>query len=303
MAVCPVADVTALVGQPVHVEAAVAPKAAEYVFRLQSVHDAAPVTALYFPATQVVQVPPLGPVYPRLQRQSEIAVIPVVEVTVLVGQPVHVEAAVAPTAAEYVPKPQCVHAEAPASVEYVPAPQLVHTPLPMVVLYFPASHKAHDVWFGPVEPAGQGGTAQAPRAVLPAGELVPSGHAAQDCIWVVWHVYTLLIQTEFVFKEVVQPDRHPPITPPKFQDNRCSQFVDSMSDKFKLILLDGANPTELLVKYQKALLLGYATVVEEDVTKRVALIDATSENDVANVSVFEPITVHPLLTIFELRVV
>jgi hypothetical protein len=75
MAVCPIADVTALVGQAVHVEAAVAPTAAEYVFRLQSVHESAPVTALYFPATQAVQVPRLGPVYPTLQRQV-IAAVP-----------------------------------------------------------------------------------------------------------------------------------------------------------------------------------------------------------------------------------
>ena len=47
MAVCPVADVTAFAGQAVHVEAAVAPTAAEYVFRLQSVHAADPVAILY----------------------------------------------------------------------------------------------------------------------------------------------------------------------------------------------------------------------------------------------------------------
>ena len=61
MAVCPVADVTAFAGQAVHVEAAVAPTAAEYVFRLQSVHAADPVAILYFPAIQAVQVPPSGP--------------------------------------------------------------------------------------------------------------------------------------------------------------------------------------------------------------------------------------------------
>jgi hypothetical protein len=61
MAVFPAADVTAFAGQAVHVEAAVAPTAAEYVLRLQSVHDAVPVTVLYFPAIQAVQVPPSGP--------------------------------------------------------------------------------------------------------------------------------------------------------------------------------------------------------------------------------------------------
>ena len=64
MAVCPVADVTAFAGQAVHVEANVAPTAAEYVLRLQSVHAADPVTILNFPATQAVHVPPSGPVEP-----------------------------------------------------------------------------------------------------------------------------------------------------------------------------------------------------------------------------------------------
>ena len=66
-----------------------------------------------------------------------------------------------------------------------------------------------------------------------------------------------------------------------------------MSDGFKLILLDGANPTELLVLYQKALLLGYASVVESDVINLYPSIAATSENFVAAELVFEPITVHP----------
>lgn len=92
------------------------------------------------------------------------------------------------------------------------------------------------------------------------------------------------------------------MTPPKFQDNRFAQSVDSMSDGFKLILLDGANPTELLVQYQKALLLGYATVVEEDVKKFDPWIEATSENVVADELVFEPITVQVGVTIFEVVV-
>jgi hypothetical protein len=75
-----------------------------------------------------------------------------------------------------------------------------------------------------------------------------------------------------------------------------------MSDGFKLILLDGANPTELLVEYQKALLLGYATVVEEDVKKFVPWIEATSENFVADELVFEPITVQVLRRILEVMV-
>jgi hypothetical protein len=55
----------------------------------QSVHAAAPVTILYFPATQVVHGPPLGPVDPRLQRQEPIAVCAVADVTEFAGQAVH----------------------------------------------------------------------------------------------------------------------------------------------------------------------------------------------------------------------
>jgi hypothetical protein len=40
-------------------------------------------------------------------------------------------------------------------------------------------------------------------------------------------------------------------------------------------------------------LLGYAVVVENELTKLVPLIDASSDNDVAAVVVLEPINIHP----------
>lgn len=101
------------------------------------------------PATQAVQVPPLGPEYPRLQLQAEMAVCPVADVTALAGQAVHVEANVAPTAAEYVPRPQSVHAAEPVSL-----------------LYFPAAHAVHGPPSGPVNPASHGHKPQ-PNAFLP----------------------------------------------------------------------------------------------------------------------------------------
>ena len=205
--------------------------------------------------------------------------------------------ALAPAAAEYVPAPQLlqvVASVAPTVAEYVPAAQSEQASKDTVALYLPAAHETQLCASGPVEPAGHPAALQSSSASLPAGELVPAGHSAQDTILELMQVITVLYQTVSVFKEVVQPDRHPPMTPPKFQDNRFSQSVDSMSDGFKLILLDGANPTELLVEYQKALLLGYATVVEEDVKNFNPSIAATSENFVADELVREPITVQVL---------
>jgi hypothetical protein len=55
-----------------HTLAFVAPGTIEYAPAEQFVHDALPLTFLNFPATQVVQTPPSGPVYPELHLQSEI---------------------------------------------------------------------------------------------------------------------------------------------------------------------------------------------------------------------------------------
>jgi hypothetical protein len=59
-----------------HVAATDAPSVAEYVPAPQSVQPALPEAGLYLPDTQATQVPPLGPVYPILQRQLVIAVDP-----------------------------------------------------------------------------------------------------------------------------------------------------------------------------------------------------------------------------------
>ena len=101
--------------------ASVAPVTVEYLPAAQSVQASDPVAILYFPATQAVQVPPSSPVYPRLQRQAEMAVCPVANVTAFVGQAAHVEANVAPTAAEYVLRPQSVHAADPVPSLNFPA--------------------------------------------------------------------------------------------------------------------------------------------------------------------------------------
>ena len=60
---CPAAQVT-------HTLALVAPTTPEYAPAGQSIHDEFPVTFLNFPATQVVQTPSSGPVYPALHLQA-----------------------------------------------------------------------------------------------------------------------------------------------------------------------------------------------------------------------------------------
>jgi hypothetical protein len=107
---------------------AVAPVAVEYVLTPQSVHVAAPATILYFPAAHASHVPPLGPVYPRLQRHEPIAVSPEDVCPEFDGQSRQVLAAVAPTVAEYLLAAQSVHASLPAADLYLPATHKVHDP-------------------------------------------------------------------------------------------------------------------------------------------------------------------------------
>jgi len=58
--------------QLTHTLALVAPETPEYAPVGQSIHDALPLTFLNFPATQAVQTPPSGPVYPALHLQLAI---------------------------------------------------------------------------------------------------------------------------------------------------------------------------------------------------------------------------------------
>ena len=53
-------------GQLKHVITAEAPVVVEYLPATQSMHEAAPVTALNFPAPHATHVPPFGPVWPAL---------------------------------------------------------------------------------------------------------------------------------------------------------------------------------------------------------------------------------------------
>ena len=111
--------------------------------------------SLYFPATQVVQGPPFGPVYPMLQAQPACAVHPLHEAPEFTG---HAR--------------QVVAVEAPTVAEYVPAPQLVHDPVPAEVLYFPAVQPVQGPPFGPVNPALQEQTVDAEQITQLEPELV-----------------------------------------------------------------------------------------------------------------------------------
>ncbi len=112
----------------------------------QSVHAVLPLVVLYFPATQAVHGPPLGPVNPALQAvptQAATDELPLGEVEPA-GHVIHALAPVseydparqfvqtvallAPVTPVYVPAEQPVHALAPTTVEYVPAGQPMQFP-------------------------------------------------------------------------------------------------------------------------------------------------------------------------------
>ena len=150
-----------------HVVSAVCPTDAEYLPAPQSVQVASPVPALYLPAPHSAHVPPLGPVKPALQMQSEEVLLPAGAFE-LAGHTEHVLSATAAAAPEYLPAPHSVQAASP-----VPA------------LYLPATHSAHVPPFGPVKPALQ---MQSEGELLPAGAFECAGHAK--------HVLSLLAPSD-----------------------------------------------------------------------------------------------------------
>jgi hypothetical protein len=142
-------------GQLAHVLSAEAPEVVEYLPTPQLMHEAAPVTALNFPAPHATHVPPFGPVWPASHRQLVIVVLAAAELEDA-GQIAHVLSAETSGVAEYLPEMQPVQvlsAEPPGVVEYLPAPQSMHEAAPVTVLNFPAPHATHVPPSGPVWPA------------------------------------------------------------------------------------------------------------------------------------------------------
>ena len=135
----------------------VAPSAAVYLPVSQSVHAALPAPALNLPAAQSTHAPPSGPVEPALQMHADAPALSAGEKE-LAGHASHVVLAVAPSAAEYLPASQSMHAALPAPTLNLPAAQSTHAP--------PS---------GPVEPALQ---MHADAAALSAGEKELAGHAS-----------------------------------------------------------------------------------------------------------------------------
>lgn len=110
---------------------------------------AEPVGVLYFPATQFTHAPPSGPDDPAL----------------------HIQLAKVPLAAgefEFAGQTAHVSDVAPTATEYLPAVQLVHAADPVRILYVPATHSVHVPPFGPDDPALQVQLAKVPLAT---GEL------------------------------------------------------------------------------------------------------------------------------------
>jgi hypothetical protein len=91
------------------------------------VHAALPLLVLYFPATQPEHTPPSGPVNPALQVQAAMAVLET-GAFAFEGHTEQVDEVFAPTAAEYVPVLQSVHATLPLIFLYLPATQAEQFP-------------------------------------------------------------------------------------------------------------------------------------------------------------------------------
>jgi hypothetical protein len=144
-----------------HVPAVVAAKTTENVPAPQSVHATEPEPVLYFPAAHAAHVPPLGPVYPRLQTQLVSVDDPAID-CVSAG---HAR--------------QALSATAPVVVRYLPAPQSVHATEPVVVLYLPAAQAEHVPPLGPVNPRLH---SQLVNDVDPTGDRALLGHP--------WHIAT-----------------------------------------------------------------------------------------------------------------
>jgi hypothetical protein len=139
-------DVLEFAGQARHIDVDEAPTDVEYVPAPQSLQMTDPFDDLYFPATHVMQGPPLGPDDPMLQVQAANDEAPADELE-LTGQLKHMD---------------------DDPVEYVPAPQSMQMADPVDALYFPETHAVHVLPSDPEEPALQ---VHAVTTVLPAGAL------------------------------------------------------------------------------------------------------------------------------------
>ena len=143
-------------GHEIHVDPSTAPTSPEYLPLAHSLQPPAPEASLYLPAPQLWHVLAFRPVKPAMHAHSHTPPLPA-GASECAGHALHAPSPVAPTAPEYLPAPQSMHAASP-----VPA------------LYLPAPHPTHGPPFGPVKPASQ---IHADTPALPAGAFAFAGHA------------------------------------------------------------------------------------------------------------------------------
>ena len=126
----------------------------EYFPARQLLHAASPDAVLYFPAAHAVHAPPSGPVDPALQAQA-------------------VASLLAAGASERVGHHWHTSETAPTAVEYCPATQLLHAAGPDAILYVPATHTVHVPPWTPAKPALQ---IQSIASLLASGAYEFDGH-------------------------------------------------------------------------------------------------------------------------------
>lgn len=123
------AEASEFVGQSWHVCSEVALTESEYFPGSQSLQMSAPDAAVYFPVSQLLQVPPLAPENPALQTQAVIMLLPA-EASEFTGQFSHFLSVVAPPVLEYLPDSQSTQLAFPLPALYMPAAHAVHDPPP-----------------------------------------------------------------------------------------------------------------------------------------------------------------------------
>ena len=118
---------SACMGHAVHVVSAASPVSALYLPLEHRRHALEPLTSLYFPLWHAEHSWPSGPVYPRLQVQFKMLLLPSSEY-VWFGQVLHVASDTAATSVENVPWGHKAQASDPLTSLYRPAAQGWHGP-------------------------------------------------------------------------------------------------------------------------------------------------------------------------------
>jgi hypothetical protein len=117
-----------MLGHKVQVSSEISESSLEYLPSEHREHTALPLESLYVPGAHAEQLPPSGPVYPKLHTQSVILSEPVAE-KVFGGHCVHVFSDVALCAPENLPRSHSVQFAEPFTAFQVPGKQAEHSVL------------------------------------------------------------------------------------------------------------------------------------------------------------------------------